>query len=121
MKIENRDIYRCEFCKKVYLIKSACIRHEDVCFKNPINVPACYWCRYLEKKESDMLVEAAVLGQNYGVSFVEQKRTFNVFICGKTNEYLLPIISHKKGSEIPNLLEEQVVMPLKCRFKEEVV
>lgn len=27
--------YKCGFCKRIYIIKQACIDHEDKCYKNP--------------------------------------------------------------------------------------
>lgn len=38
--------YRCEHCGKVYLMKSACIRHEcHRCPRNPEKRPLCYDCK----------------------------------------------------------------------------
>jgi len=50
MKIETKEIYKCEHCNKLYQIKSKCLEHEKTCSKNPDNQRACFGCRHLEKK-----------------------------------------------------------------------
>lgn len=45
--IENRTIYKCDFCRKTYLTKGPCGRHEKFCAKNPENAHACFHCKHL--------------------------------------------------------------------------
>jgi hypothetical protein len=45
--IENRTIYKCDFCRKTYLTKGPCERHEKYCGKNPDNKHACFHCIHL--------------------------------------------------------------------------
>lgn len=54
MKSETKEIYKCEYCKKHYLLKHAAIYHEALCFNNPENKRPCYQCQYLEKKEVEI-------------------------------------------------------------------
>lgn len=48
MITETKEVYKCEHCRKLYQRKNACIDHEPKCRKNPINVPTCHGCTYLE-------------------------------------------------------------------------
>jgi len=55
MIIETREIYKCDHCRKVYQIKSACIKHEHKCKKNKANHIRCFdGCIYLVKKETEV-------------------------------------------------------------------
>tara|TARA_R110000796_G_scaffold88978_1_gene192345 strand:+ start:2235 stop:2600 length:366 start_codon:yes stop_codon:yes gene_type:complete len=45
---EVREIYKCEHCRKVYQRKHACISHEPKCRKNPVNIPKCNNCNFLQ-------------------------------------------------------------------------
>jgi len=50
MKTEYKEIYKCDYCNKLYQIKSYAIKHEKICQKNPINYRPCLSCEYLIKK-----------------------------------------------------------------------
>ena len=50
MKIETREIYRCSFCGKTYLLKHMAKYHESICGKNPDNHRPCHDCIFLNKK-----------------------------------------------------------------------
>lgn len=44
---ELKQAYRCEYCGKIYLRKSACLLHEiHLCLRNPENRPLCYDCKH---------------------------------------------------------------------------
>ena len=49
------EAYRCEYCGKVYLKKTACKEHEaHRCPRNPENRPICYDCKhYQQSMEAD--------------------------------------------------------------------
>lgn len=52
MITETKEIYKCEYCRKLYQIKKACEAHEPKCRKNPANKQRCYdGCKHLVKKE----------------------------------------------------------------------
>jgi hypothetical protein len=37
-----RTQFKCDYCSRIYVRKSACIEHEDKCYKNPNrNCPTC--------------------------------------------------------------------------------
>lgn len=83
MITETREIYKCDHCKKVYQIKSACEKHELRCKKNPDNLKICHGCNFLEKKE--VHVNSMYL---YGTDHFEKKQ---MFYCKKVNTYLFPL------------------------------
>lgn len=52
---QERKVYRCGHCKKWYLQKHSCVRHELYCGRNPINHHACLQCLHLivERETND--------------------------------------------------------------------
>ena len=54
MKTQIKEIYKCDFCNKLYQVKSACEKHEKVCTKNPINDRICHHCWHLDKKTTQI-------------------------------------------------------------------
>lgn len=38
--------YRCDYCKKLYMRSGTCANHEELCLKNPQNIPLCYTCQH---------------------------------------------------------------------------
>jgi hypothetical protein len=52
MEVQERKVYKCGFCRKYYLMKHACERHEKYCAKNPVNRHKCYSCKFLEVDRS---------------------------------------------------------------------
>jgi hypothetical protein len=51
MKTEIKEVYKCDFCRKLYQRKHAAIYHEKMCNRNPDNFRSCHSCNGLEKKE----------------------------------------------------------------------
>lgn len=108
MKIkENITIYQCEHCSKVYQRENYCIEHENVCSKNPENIPACWnYCEHLVKKE---FVEESYNGWD---SYTFKGKSF---YCKKKDMFMKPITSDKKGSEIRYECDTvDTVMPREC-------
>lgn len=117
MKTKTTEIYFCDHCNKVYQRKHNCVKHEDLCKKNPENIPLCYSCEFCEKKETNLNVEVERLGANLGVYYDEEIKTFSLLFCKAKNVYLVPIVSNKKGSNFcPNVLDEieQILTPMEC-------
>lgn len=44
-------VYKCEFCRKHYLVRHACEKHEKYCPKNPNNWHQCFTCPHLDHKK----------------------------------------------------------------------
>lgn len=92
MKIkENITIYQCEYCSKVYQRKSYCIEHENVCKKNPDNIPACWGCKHLTKREFEEKSHNGWMGYTW-----KGKSLY----CNKKEIFMKPLTSTKKCSEI---------------------
>lgn len=48
MKTKIKDVYYCDHCKKHGLSRLAMVKHENVCYLNPINAHPCRDCRWME-------------------------------------------------------------------------
>lgn len=83
MITETREVYKCEHCRKLYQIKSACERHEPKCPKNPDNFKICHGCEFLEKIE----VEVNFQDHNGSDHFVKKK----LLHCNKLNKFVYPL------------------------------
>lgn len=58
--------YRCEHCGKLYMIESACSKHErDRCPKNPEIRPLCYSCEHYQASFDDGEKEKVEYGHGY--------------------------------------------------------
>lgn len=107
MKIETREIYRCDHCKKIYLRKKACIDHEPKCKKNPINFQKCLdGCSHLCKKTITYYYDA------YNGECEGEKE---LLYCSAKKEFVYPfwvgnpLHPEDMEDEIPN-----EVMPSEC-------
>ena len=50
MKIIEKKVYHCEFCKKYSLFKHVITQHEKLCKFNPENKHKCFeYCNFLKK------------------------------------------------------------------------
>lgn len=89
MKIKERTVYSCDFCNKKYFRKNACLKHENICSRNPINHRDCFDCTHLKTEEIDLHFDTP-----HGTT--SEKRT--IFYCQKVNQFLYPPITEFKGS-----------------------
>lgn len=104
MKIkENITVYQCDHCKKHYVRKHMCEKHENLCTKNPENIPACWGCANLIKEGFE------IEGEYYS----SKAKTFK---CKKTDSTMCPITSSKKDSYINYSFVADIVMPKKCDY-----
>lgn len=81
--------YRCDHCKKVYLSKVACQKHEEEwCLKNPRLKAKCFYgCKYLTK------VDAVVTVDTWGGE-VDSK--VSLLYCDKRQAHVVPFWAVKK-------------------------
>lgn len=101
MKIETREIYKCDHCNKLYQRKHACEKHEIMCSKNPDNFRACFGCKHLTK------VEVPIQGYYW-------EYEANVLYCSKLEKYLHPPKVEHKGNALDfGRLNEP--MPRECK------
>jgi hypothetical protein len=110
MKIENKEVYFCDHCKKHLFLKSAMIRHEKLCLNNPENHKKCLsGCKYFEQKE--IVVDWGV--ENEYTSLTTKK--INGFRCTKFDKLMFPFSIERKGLHLRfDTYAEQEPMPKEC-------
>ena len=105
MKIETREVYKCEFCRKLYQIKKWAVIHEDGCRKNPKNWRACHGCPFLEKIEADYW---------HDTYFGEDVMKVRVLHCSEKEVYIYPPIVEAKGNLLDFGDKPNEPMPMQC-------
>ncbi|HDZ27068.1 hypothetical protein LCGC14_0500910 [marine sediment metagenome] len=98
MKTQTREIYRCGYCNKWYLIKKSAEKHEVICNKNPVNDRPCFNCPLLVKKEYQ--------------EEDEFHHKLDLFFCEHFEHYLFPPSADHKKNWIDT--GESVPMPKEC-------
>jgi ATP-binding cassette subfamily D (ALD) protein 3 len=73
MKVEIKEIYKCDFCNKLYQVKRFAEYHEKGCSKNPENERPCFNCHNMEKRETE------ITGNYYNGSEWEKTHINNKF------------------------------------------
>jgi len=81
MKSKLQNTYRCGYCNKLYLRKSACEKHELSCGKNPLNHRPCFLC------ENMAMVNATYVYDDYRG---ENSRQVSVLYCSAKKEFIYP-------------------------------
>lgn len=79
MKSYTKIVHECGYCKKKYFIKTPCIKHENICYKNPLNERDCFLCDSLTKKA-------------WG--------GYNLLFCKQKNMFVYPPLVEKKQNAI---------------------
>jgi len=110
MKVETKEIYKCEHCRKLYQIKNACIKHEIECRKNPDNFRACFGCIHMDKKDVGIFSDT-FQGE------IETKRM--VLYCKKLESFMYPpkIERSKEWYETDPI--ENNPMPRTCEHRDD--
>jgi len=108
MITEIKEVYKCEYCRKLYQIKRFAIYHESICKKNPENYRVCFGCKFLVKKEVTIKDDHPVMGET------EYNR--DLLFCTSKNIFLHPPIVEHKGNayELGDELNEP--MPDECEL-----
>lgn len=52
-KLENKTIYKCDYCDRISLSAGGMSSHEKNCKKNPNRLTPCASCEYLERTEQE--------------------------------------------------------------------
>lgn len=108
MKIETKEIYKCDFCKKLYQVKRFAEQHERVCFSNPQNLRPCNNCEHLVKKSTTITT-------NYNYDGSEQNRNLNLFYCNSKKSFLYTPKNEIKNNQF-ELEESNIPMPKICEI-----
>ena len=106
MKTETKEVYKCDFCRRLYQVKGAAQKHEARCKKNPANDRPCFGCVHLTKKRVEIYSDTWEGG--------EIVRDVSVFFC-KVKEIFMhsPTSDHKKS--VFDLGDfENHPMPIEC-------
>ncbi len=106
------EYYRCEYCNKLYLMKSACIKHEQRCKQNPDNCDACLkGCSHLEATEELYYIECCINGD-----YDEKEHKAVGFNCNKHNKLMYPYTAVYKDlpNKYPETFESKERMPTEC-------
>ena len=112
MKIETKEIYKCDHCNKLYQIKNSCLSHEKVCSKNPDNDRACFGCVNLTKK-----IETIYHDTWHG----ESESNVELLYCNKLDHFLYPPKVEVKGNMIETEDKENKPMPRDCEFSNDQI
>jgi hypothetical protein len=96
-------LYQCEHCKKKYLQKHACEKHEKYCWHNPANHYACFDCNFLVKDRTQS-------DNSYGTY---SERTFH---CSKLDKAMHSIKAEKINHAC---LGHTELMPLQCEHRKD--
>lgn len=107
MKERVKTVYNCDFCHKLYLVKTSCEKHELHCGSNPANFSACSGCVHLKEKEGVVY---------YDNPFGERSASVKQFECEKIGKMLYPHKVVKKGllEKYPETFFDQEKMPVTC-------
>ena len=110
MKTETKEIYKCEFCNKLYQVKKACAIHEQSCKKRPDYLRPCHTCLILKKK---METISSGVGSWYGD---EVEMTVSVLFCSKLDCFIYPPSVAAKGNAFDMGDKPNIEMPKQCEF-----
>lgn len=103
MKTEIKEIYKCDFCNKLYQIKKACVIHEKGCKKRPDYLRPCHSCQILTKKT--VTVESFYYGCDISASLL---------YCDKLKTYIYPPSVATKGNQYDTNDITNIEMPKEC-------
>jgi len=105
MITETKEVYKCEYCRKLYQRKGYCVTHELRCNKNPVNFRPCFSCEHLENRTINIQIDS---------NGYESLKEVKALYCKFYNKNLLPPIGVHRGDcyEFGDELTE--AMPLKC-------
>jgi hypothetical protein len=107
MKSKILEVFYCEYCKKHYLRKHLCGKHEKQCGRNPKNWRACHSCIYLAKTKD-------FIYSGYG----ETEKVVEILHCNKLNNHVFPTKVEHKGNQFEFAEIENLPMPKQCDHKE---
>ena len=112
MKSKITEIHICDYCRKKYLVKSACEKHEKYCTYNIDNQPKCSGCQYLEEYSKEVEIDHPIHG--------EYERQFKAFRCTKKNIGLYPlkVLKGNMLNRYPGTFAGEEVMPKECELFE---
>lgn len=112
MKVRTKEVYNCEYCNKLYLVKSAAEKHEEMCFKNPANKRPCFECVHLIKKCTSVPCDYV---DEHGE---ECERNLDLLYCSKKQTFLYTPKNEIKGNVFDLGEKGNEPMPKECDLTE---
>ena len=108
--ISISEYYKCEFCNKSLIRKSAMINHEDNCYKNPKNIKPCFSCEHL----GDSTIIVHFINEN--PEFVRNEIEAKVFRCTKLDKFMFPFSIERRKLHVKySTYDDQSPMPNECK------
>lgn len=109
MKTEIREVYKCDYCNKLYQKKHFAENHEKVCVLNPDNKRACDDCVHLTKKDNTVYYDQ--------YDWSDGSRLLSLLYCPKIDSFLYPPkVEHKKNFfDLGDELNQP--MPRECKYQ----
>jgi hypothetical protein len=109
MKTEVKEVYKCDYCNRLYQIKRHCQKHEIACKKRPDYLRPCHSCRILKKVQE-------TIWAGYGdMCGDECERVVNVLFCEKIDSFIHPPSVAAKGNRF-EMNKLNIEMPKNCEF-----
>ena len=106
MKVEERKVYRCEYCNKYYIHQGHANYHEKWCIENPRFKMACFGCGYLTYRE---------LKTYFGGEYGDDEHIYIVPFCEKKKQFMYnPRIERLSVFKTYGINDKQVKMPKDC-------
>src|SRR5690606_2538475 len=106
MKVEIKEIYKCDHCNKLYQVKGAAERHEKSCHRNPDNERPCFGCNHFSGTTTTQFIDHPYSGQH--------EREVKVSFCGKKDSFLYPPKVEHKGNALDLGIDSNIPMPRTC-------
>src|SRR5574343_634887 len=114
MKTEMRNVYSCEYCKKYYIRKHFCERHEKLCKKRPYYYRPCFSCVHSKLKTGQVYSDYVDF---YGY-VREMEKDVKLVFCTKKEIYIYPPNVGVKGNHYDTGYIPNVEMPIECNLHE---
>lgn len=107
---QNKKVYFCQFCRKHYLREDSCLKHEQICSKNPLNKHLCYCCKYNVETEDTIPIDLP--------DGTQAEKKFKSFFCEKLNCFICSrkAVVKKYGFAFGETGEIYQQMKNKCQF-----
>jgi hypothetical protein len=109
MKTEIKEVYKCDYCNKLYQMKYHCHNHELSCKKRPDYFRPCHNCQVLGKVRATIW---AGYGDEYGN---ECTRNVDVLYCEKRDCFIYPPSVAVKGNAF-KMDKLNIEMPKECEY-----
>jgi hypothetical protein len=110
MKVETKEVYKCDHCNKLYQRKWLCEKHELSCKKRPDYLRPCHSCKILKKQRETIW---AGYDDMYGN---EAERVVEVLFCEKRDCFIYPPSVAAKGNAFDMGDNRNEEMPKQCEF-----